>query len=121
MDDRERFDEREETRAAVLVEAARVVSELRRHGVFSPTEGTDETEGDGALAKMGEQFERSVARLMRSADASFEYLVSEIGSPLDAVIGAVERYDFRSGGWMAFLRKRLQWMAMHERERASRK
>jgi len=105
----------------VLIEMARLASDLPRRGVFPPVAGTDVTTGDMALSRMGEQLETSVARLARSADALLEQLVLEIGSSLETVISAVERYDFRSGSWTAFLRKRLQWMVLHERVRSSRR
>jgi len=119
MDDREHGIEQEGTKAAVLVDAAYIVDGLRKRGALPSTDG--ESEGDRALARIGEQLEASVARLTRNADAAFESLISEIGSSLDTVIGAVERYNFRSGGWTAFLCKRLQWMVLHERTRASRR
>jgi len=119
MDDQEHGIEQEATRAAVLVDVASVVDGLRKRGSFSSMDG--ESGGDQALARIGEQLEASIGRLTRNADAAFESLVSEIGSSLDTVIGAVERYDFRSGGWMAFVRKRLRWMVLHERTRASRR
>jgi len=119
MDDQEHGIEQVATKAAVLVDAASIVDGLCKRGAFPSTNG--ESEGDRALAQIGEQLEASVARLTRNADAAFESLTAELGSSLETVIGAVERYDFRSGGWMAFLRKRLQWMVLHERTRASRR
>jgi hypothetical protein len=119
MDDQEHRIEQEATRAAALVDVASIVDGLRKRGSFSSMDG--ESEGDRALARIGEQLEASIVRLTRNADAAFELLTAELGSSLETVIGAVERYDFRSGGWMAFLRKRLQWMVLHERTRASRR